>query len=443
MPWVWAALMPHPPIILPEIGRGREAEAGATLSGIRQMVESLRKLPRPEVLLILSPHQSYAPGALYLNNAPRVHGTLAAFGSPDLGGTARVPLGELSMLAAYLAEAGLPVKAGPTPDISRDHGTQVPMIALQELWPDGHPALMVSCPIGLSPRQALALGKALRRYTVPGNWALLASGDLSHRLSPDAPAGYNAEGAIFDAAVVEALKTGDPGILLDLSPRTLEGAGECGLRSVLTLLGLAGVPLEVFSYEGPFGVGYCTALWNGERANPVHPYPALARLAVTRHLRGVPELDEKELLALNPDASLWNPHKACFVSIKTREGVLRGCIGTILPLAADLGREIVMNAVSAAARDPRFPPLRPEELANVRFSVDVLSRPEQTDIAHLDPKHYGVIITKDERRGLLLPDLDGVDTVEQQVSIAAHKAGIQDISGARFQRFTVTRYPED
>ena len=146
---------------------------------------------------------------------------------------------------------------------------------------------------------------------------------------------------------------------------------------------------------------------------------------------------------MNPDASLWNPHKACFVSIKTREGVLRGCIGTILPLAADLGREIVMNAVSAAARDPRFPPLRPEELANVRFSVDVLSRPEQTGIEHLDPKHYGVIITKDERRGLLLPDLDGVDTVEQQVSIAAHKAGILDISGARFQRFTVTRYPED
>lgn len=443
MSWVWAALMPHPPIIVPEVGRGREAEAAATLSGLGRLVEALRALPRPEVLLVLSPHQPYAPGALMINNAPRIAGSLAVFGAPQVGVDAPVPLEDIERLTERLQAAGLPFTLAPVADITKDHGALVPLAALQGVWPEGLPPVIVASPIGLAPEQAHALGRALRGFAAPKGWALLASGDLSHRLTPQAPAGYNPQGAVFDAAVVAALKSGDAGRLLSLSRETLQGAGECGLRSVLTLLGLAGAPLEVFSYEGPFGVGYCTALWNGRRADPVHPYPALARLSVTRHLRGAPEPGEAEILAVNPDTSLWSPKKACFVSIKTAEGSLRGCIGTILPLTADLGREIVMNAVSAAARDPRFPPLRLEELADVRFSVDVLSLPEQTSLDGLDPKRYGVIVTKEGRRGLLLPDLEGVDAIEKQVSIAAQKGGIRDLSGAQFQRFTVTRYPEE
>ena len=190
-------------------------------------------------------------------------------------------------------------------------------------------------------------------------------------------------------------------------------------------------------------MGYCTALWNGVRVDPVHPYPALARLTVARHLRGAAEPNDAEMLAVSPDASLWNPNKACFVSIKTLDGSLRGCIGTILPLTAGLGREIVMNAVSAAVRDPRFPPMDSEELANVRFSVDVLSIPEPATLDQLDPQVYGVIVSKGGRRGLLLPDLEGVDEVAKQVAIAAQKGGITDLSGAAFQRFTVTRYQEE
>ena len=140
---------------------------------------------------------------------------------------------------------------------------------------------------------------------------------------------------------------------------------------------------------------------------------------------------------------LWNERSACFVSIKTKGGELRGCIGTLSPLQTSLDKEIIANAVSASTRDPRFPPMKKNELDNVVFSVDVLSEPEPIEnINQLNPKKYGVIVSKGYRRGVLLPDLEGVDTAEQQVQIAAMKAGIYDLDGISLERFTVTRYKE-
>lgn len=173
-----------------------------------------------------------------------------------------------------------------------------------------------------------------------------------------------------------------------------------------------------------------------------HPYPLLARLTVERFLADVGISDDLPS-EVSPDASLWSIRRACFVTIKTLGGDLRGCIGTILPVQPDVGREIMANAVSAATRDPRFPPLSEVELPRVVFSVDVLSQPEPVrDLNELDPSVWGVIVTSDGRRGLLLPDLEGVDTVEKQLTIAAQKAGLRGYGGAEIQRFSVTRHPE-
>jgi AmmeMemoRadiSam system protein A len=140
---------------------------------------------------------------------------------------------------------------------------------------------------------------------------------------------------------------------------------------------------------------------------------------------------------------LWNLERACFVSIKTLRGDLRGCIGTILPTQPRLDLEIVSNAVAASTRDPRFPPMTASELEGVTFSVDVLSRPEfVSDRKELDPSVWGVIVSRGMLRGVLLPDLEGVDTVEQQLDIAARKAGIRRSEGFTIERFRVDRYKE-
>lgn len=129
-----------------------------------------------------------------------------------------------------------------------------------------------------------------------------------------------------------------------------------------------------------------------------------------------------------------------FVSIK-KKGALRGCIGTYLPVADNVAKEIIQNAISAATQDPRFYPVSEFELDELQYSVDVLSPPEKVDGPEaLDPKRYGVIVKKGNRRGLLLPDLDGVDTVDEQIRIAALKAGISPEEDMELYRFEVKRY---
>lgn len=172
-------------------------------------------------------------------------------------------------------------------------------------------------------------------------------------------------------------------------------------------------------------------------------YPRLARLTVAEHLAGG-ELNDRLWRDLGADPAIWQAPRACFVSIKNSDGSLRGCIGTIWPTQPSLAREIMANAVSAATRDPRFPPMSAGELPGALFSVDVLSPPEPVRaLDQLDPARWGVIVTRGRQRGLLLPNLEGVDTVEKQLSIAAQKAGLSSLEGVSLERFSVSRYPED
>ena len=131
-----------------------------------------------------------------------------------------------------------------------------------------------------------------------------------------------------------------------------------------------------------------------------------------------------------------------FVSIHTKDGPLRGCIGTFMPTKPNLALEIVTNAISSATQDPRFPPVSKEELPDLVYSVDVLSKPKSiSNRKEIDPKKYGLIVsTPDGRRGLLLPDIPEVDTAEQQITICKTKAGIEPKEKVKFQIFSVERH---
>lgn len=129
-----------------------------------------------------------------------------------------------------------------------------------------------------------------------------------------------------------------------------------------------------------------------------------------------------------------------FVCIKIK-GQLRGCIGTFEPCCGNVTEEIIMNALSTATRDPRFSPVTAEELPDLEYTVDILTSPEPVkSIKELDPKKYGVIVEAGARKGLLLPDLEGVDTVEEQIDICRQKAGISPLEQVKLYRFQVKRY---
>jgi len=168
---------------------------------------------------------------------------------------------------------------------------------------------------------------------------------------------------------------------------------------------------------------------------PASPDPAsYARACVEAIVEG-------RSLPSAPDHAFFGHAAGCFVSIK-EAGELRGCIGTLVPGESNLGDEIARNARSAALSDPRFPPVVPDELPSLTYSVDVLSDSEPCALDELDPTRFGVIVESGWRRGVLLPDLPGVDTVARQVAIALQKAAISPNEPFALKRFTVTRYRE-
>ncbi len=165
-------------------------------------------------------------------------------------------------------------------------------------------------------------------------------------------------------------------------------------------------------------------------------YVELARRAIATYvIEGV-------VIDIPPDlpAEMTLCSAGAFVSIK-KHGDLRGCIGTISPTTPSVAMEIVSNAISAATRDPRFPPITPDELPDLDISVDILAKPEPiSSTSELDIKKFGVIVTSGHRRGLLLPNLEGVDSTEQQVLIALQKAGIRSNENYSMERFEVVRH---
>lgn len=168
-----------------------------------------------------------------------------------------------------------------------------------------------------------------------------------------------------------------------------------------------------------------------------NPYVDFARKVIEMYVKEgkVPDLSEA------PE-SLKREKAGVFVSLK-KHGELRGCIGTIEPVYDNVAEEISSNAVSSATRDPRFEPVTTDELSDITISVDVLEKPEDIDdINQLDAKEYGVIVSSGSRVGVLLPDLEGVDTPQQQVKIAMMKAGIDPHETVRLKRFRVRRYKQ-
>ncbi|MCA1615233.1 MAG: AmmeMemoRadiSam system protein A [Acidobacteria bacterium] len=450
---VYVGIAPHPPIMVPEVGRGEAARVRDSIEAMREMTARISACGAETVVLI-SPHAPLDARAFVAYRDSELRGDFARFRARDAEISAPLDSELLDSISRAAAEDGLGVAGLEGEEL--DHGTAVPLyFLLRNGWRGRVVALGYSF---LSDEDHVRFGASLRRAveTVGRPAAFVASGDLSHRLTPDAPAGYEPDAHLFDEEVIESIRASSPRRVIGIDQNLRRRAGECGYRSVLVALGASeGVEpaCEVLSYEAPFGVGYLVAQLarrsaaaageDGEGLSSPQSegevITSLARRAVETHVREGRAAGPPEDL---PPA-LRRP-AACFVSIKTDDGELRGCIGTVEPARRTLAEELLSNAVSAATRDPRFPPVEPSELSSLRYSVDILSEPEPARLEDLDPKIYGVIVEDEHglRRGLLLPDIEGVETVSRQVEIASRKAGISAQEPLRLYRFRVERFRE-
>ena len=430
--------------MVPEVGRESITHV---LNSIDAMAELTKRLIESgaESVILISPHAPLEADSFVAYEGPEVYGDFSNFHAPDTGFTAKVDEELLTAIKQVAVSSNYDVSILHEHDL--DHGTAVPLyFLLQNGWEGKVVTLGYSF---LSNEDHLRFGACIKRAVdqLGRAVAFIASGDLSHRLQPQAPAGYNPHAHVFDEEVVEALRSNAPQRIVEIDPGLRKLAGECGYRSMLVAIGASSdVPLscEVLNYEAPFGVGYLVAqLTNQSRSaetaeSDIDP-PALARQTVETFINSGRILDPPKTRH-----GLLGSRGPCFVSLKTLNGELRGCIGTIEPAKDTLAEEIVANAISAATSDPRFDPVREEELSNLRYSVDLLFPAEHAEMEDLDPAIFGVIVEDESglRRGLLLPDIPGIDDAQQQVEIAARKAGISQREPIRLFRFKVERFRE-
>ncbi len=460
MPLEYACIVPHPPLIVPEVGRGEEKKIQPTIDAYMHVAQRIAAI-KPDTVVLCTPHSVMYADYIHISPGKRAKGDLARFGATQVSFEKEYDTELVAELGDLAFETN--VKAGTLgeKDAQLDHGTLVPLYFIEQEFCDYK---LVRIAISGQPLIAhYRLGQLITRAAkrLGRRFVFVASGDLSHKLTQGGPYGFSPEGPAFDKQLTEAIKVGDFMAFLRFGEAFCESAGECGLRSFIMMAGALdgkSVTPDFLSYEGPFGVGYAVCgyevgdrdegrrfaeKYEQERIQQLaeakageDAYVRLARLSLETYVTTGKRAKMPDGL---PD-DMTGKQAGVFVSLK-KDGRLRGCIGTITPTMDNIAAEILTNAVSAGTGDPRFDPVEEHELCELVYSVDVLGDAvPNVSMDDLDVKRYGVIVTKGHRRGLLLPNLEGVDTPEQQVDIALQKAGIRRDEKYTMERFEVVRH---
>ena len=408
MPILGAFILPHPPIVVPEVGRGEEKKIAATAAACDRVAQKIAAL-RPDTIVVTSPHSVLYADYFHISPGKHAYGDLERFRAPTVRVRADYDTEFVSLLEREAGQRGVSAGTFGQTDADLDHGTVIPLHFVDRYF-SGYRLVRIGLS-GLPYAEHYRLGQCIAAVAAETGRrvVLLASGDLSHKLTADGPYGYAPEGPQFDRAVTAAMAEGDFLAMLQLSPELCDAAAECGLRSFLIMAGALdglAVKSELLSYEGPFGVGYGVASFlptgpdetrcflepyraaERQRLTAVKaaedPFVRLARLSVETFVRtGKPAELPKGL-----SRELTGRRAGVFVSLKAF-GRLRGCIGTIAPVTDSVAAEILRNGVSACSEDPRFDPVRPEELETLAleaaFSNHLLTAEQRRDtLAYLD-----------------------------------------------------------
>lgn len=456
-----AVMVPHPPVIIPEIGHGEEQKIRETSDSYRKAAAKIAGW-KPETVVVISPHSVMYADYFHISTGTGAQGDFGQFRASQVKFQVDYDTEFVKVLAREAEARDIPAGTLGEREKRLDHGTMVPLYFLDRYMQD-YRLVRVGLS-GLPFTVHYELGECIRKTAelLDRDVVIIGSGDLSHKLKEDGPYGFQKEGPEYDERIMDVMGRGAFGELFDFSEDFCDKAAECGHRSFTIMAGaLDGlkVKTERLSHQGTFGVGYGICIYEVTGRDPQRyfleqyrraqreaaerrkasedPYVQLARKTVETYVRtgkklGVPEGLPEEM---------YSRRAGVFVSLK-EEGRLRGCIGTIAPVRGSIAEEIIENGISAAAKDPRFHAVEPEELDRLEYSVDVLGETEKIDSPEkLDVKRYGVVVSRGYRRGLLLPDLEGVDTVEEQIEIARRKAGIpEDAEDIRLERFEVVRH---
>ncbi|MBQ6321381.1 MAG: AmmeMemoRadiSam system protein A [Lachnospiraceae bacterium] len=455
-----AFMVPHPPMIVPAVGRGSEEQIRETTAAYEMVADEIAAL-QPETIVIVSPHAVMYADYFHISPGSRAKGSFADFRAGAVRFEEEYDEQLVDQICALAAERQFPAGTLGERSAKLDHGTMVPLWFIRQKYEGGRIVRIGLSGLPLTEHYRLGMMLQEAVAVLDRKVVLVASGDLSHKLQTYGPYGYAPQGPAYDERIMDVCGRGSFGELFDFDENFCEKAAECGHRSFVIMAGALdgyAVRPKALSHQDVTGVGYgiCTFYPEGadddrhfldsylqqreeqleEKKEQSDAYVRLARRSLETYVRTRKMIDVPD----NLPAEMLRERAGTFVSIH-KHGRLRGCIGTIEPTAQNIAQEIIRNAISASTRDPRFDPVTEDELKWLEINVDVLGKPEKiSSEAELDVKRYGVIVSCGGRRGLLLPDLEGVDTPAQQVSIARQKGGIGEKENYTLERFEVIRH---
>ncbi|HCW54031.1 MAG TPA: AMMECR1 domain-containing protein [Clostridium sp.] len=460
-------LMPHPPIIIPDIGKGEEHKIDNTTTSCNTIGKEIAEL-KPETIIIITPHGTMFSDAVAISNEEKIHGDFRDFRAINIKMDIELDTQFNEKLIQNCHNDDIPASLIDSGTLSRygreftlDHGAMVPLYFINKYYTNYKLVHITYSMIGSINLYKFGIKVKKTAEELNKKCVIIASGDLSHKLKDEGPYSYSPYGEKFDNYFLNNLKNGDIYSIFTMDKNMVHEAGQCGLNSVYIMLGAHDTEKlkgDLLSYECPFGVGYGVMKFNTigtenslldsllknkedsykKKLNSNNPYTKLARENLMYYYSHGSKITDLS----NIPEELLNKKSGVFVSLK-KFGSLRGCIGTILPVTDSIAQEIINNSISAAMNDPRFPAIEEEELYDIDISVDVLTTPVKAEKEELNPKHYGVIVSKGYKKGLLLPDLEGIDTVEKQLQIACDKGEIDYFSdNYNIEKFEVIRYSE-
>ena len=453
-------MVPHPPLIIKEIGKGAEEQIIKTIDSYESISKEIGSI-NPETIIISTPHTQIFSDYFHVLNENILEGDFSNFNAKEVKFREENDIELVNEIDRICKNNNFPGGILENKDNTLDHGTMIPLYFIRK-YLKKYKIVVVGIS-GLSYVEHYKMGKIIKNAVnnLNKDVVYIASGDLSHCLQTYGPYGFKEEGPMYDKKIMEIMSKGDFIKLLEYDKDVVEKASVCGHKSFIMMSGTIDkdkVDKKEYSHEDITGVGYGICSYHPISTNSEisildkylnnqknmlkyyydtsDDYVKLAKYTIDEYIKNNKIID----IPNNISKELLNDKRGVFVSIH-KFNELRGCIGTIYPTRDNIAEEIINNAISASTRDNRFEPIKEDELEYLEINVDILTTPEFIKgKEELDIKKYGVIVSSGYKRGLLLPDIDGIDSIEDQIRIARRKGNISDDEEITLERFEVIRH---
>lgn len=479
-------LMPHPPLIIPSIGEGGEFEIQRTIDACNCVGKEIQEL-KPETIVIVSPHGTKFSDAISISNGEKIRGNLKEFKDSQITIEKHIDRQFNQKLEEICKYDNIPVVLYDSNLLKKfhreyklDYASIIPMYFIEKFYKN-YKIVQITYN-NLSDVQLYKFGMAIKQTakSLDRSVVFIDSMNLSKiltdeekyqdsndeiNLDTDIDTDIDTDDKInFDTELISNLENGDVKSIFNIDKSKINDAVENELKSILIMLGamdLEKINTQVMSYETDYKSSYSVIKFDNtkkdksklesiismkeeilNKANKIsscqNPYVKLSRDSLnhyftTNHLMAVPH---------NIPCELKQNQSGVFVSL-IKEGELRGCVGTTLPETDSIAQEIIRNTIQAATRDYRFSKITLEELNNIEISIDIISRPSQATKEELNPKKYGILVTQGSKKGVVLPNSPGINTVNAQIKLACKRANININENYELEKFETNRYKEN